>query len=53
MGWDTRSITITGHVSRHNSDQDDLDDSLFDELEHRIQMIVKERQYETLNVMIL
>lgn len=49
MGWDQREIRIIGHVSRHNSPKDVMDDSLFDELQHRITMIVKERQYETLN----
>jgi len=53
MGWDQREIKIVGHVSRHNSDKDDLDDSLFDELEHRITMIVKEKQYNDLNLMII
>ena len=53
MGWDTRKIEIVGHVSRHNSDKDALDDSLFDELEHRIEMIVKEHRYESLNISII
>jgi hypothetical protein len=53
MGRETREIKIVGSVSRHNSEDDLIDDSLFDELEHRIQMIVKERQYERLGVIIV
>lgn len=46
-------VKVSAAVSRHNSDQDRLDDSLWEELQHRIEMIVNEHQYQTITAMVL
>jgi hypothetical protein len=48
MGWDSVSWDVTGHVSRHNSDNDKRDDALWEELIHRFGMICREHRYEPL-----
>lgn len=45
MGYGSKKITVTVRVSRHNSDQDRLDESAADELADRIRMIAGESRY--------
>jgi len=48
MGYDQKQILISARVSRHNSEQDQVDDGLFDDLANRIRQIVAEPQYESI-----
>lgn len=52
MGYDQKRILITARVSRHNSEQDQIDDGLFDELANRIRQIAAEPQYEGIELSI-
>jgi hypothetical protein len=52
VGWDSVRIVIDGHVSRHNSDQDQEDDWLMDELADRLRLIVAEHRYDSLGLMV-
>lgn len=49
MGYESARITVYATVSRHSSERDDRDDALVDELEKRIQAIVAEPKYRTIN----
>lgn len=40
MGYDTRKIKIIGRVSRHNSEQDAIDDQLWDDLREVIDSLI-------------
>ncbi len=53
MGREQKTITIYMYPSRHNSDQDLIDNSLVDELQTRIDLIVREHRYESLKAMIV
>lgn len=53
MGWDSRTLEITGHVSRHNSQQDKDDDADWEEFVERVNCIAKEHRYEKLNLMVI
>lgn len=48
MGWERKTIEISGSVSRHNSERDDRDDALWAELTGRLRMIVDDPRYEPL-----
>lgn len=53
MGYETRQITVIGRISRHNSEQDRIDEDLLEELENRILMIIKEHRYTSLSLDIM
>ena len=48
MGYDRRSMTVTVYVSRHNSEQDEIDDALFDDMVERIREIINDPKYADL-----
>lgn len=50
MGWDKVELRIMGRVSRHNSQQDKDDDSDWEELRHRIELIIREHRYDRLEL---
>lgn len=50
MGWDRVSMEVHGHTSAHNSDQDAIDDALWDEFTHRVQAIAREHRYASLDL---
>jgi hypothetical protein len=52
MGREVRRLTISGTVSRHNSDEDTRDDADWEDLQHRVSMIARERRYENLEIVI-
>lgn len=43
-------MEVAGRVSRHNSDNDVLDDGLWEEFCHRVRMIAREHRYERLGL---
>lgn len=45
MGRETFDITTSVRLSRHNSDQDDIDDALAHDLAQRIKAIAEEPKY--------
>lgn len=53
MGTELRIIEVHGLLSDHNSDQDKIDESLWEELRCRITMIAKEHRYESLMLDVL
>jgi hypothetical protein len=50
MGRERRRLVVVGSVSRHNSDQDVMDDFLWEELRGRIEAICAEHRYEPLDL---
>jgi hypothetical protein len=53
MGRKQERLTVAAHVSRHNSEQDDIDDKLWEELSNDILEVTKNPKYESINAMIL
>lgn len=53
MGRQWEDFTISASLSRHNSDQDITDDGLWEELQQRIELILREHRYEPINPMVL
>lgn len=53
MGVDRRTLQIDGYVSRHNSDQDRLDDSQWQEFVDRVALIAREHRYDSLDINIV
>lgn len=53
MGYTSESITISVTLSRHNSDQDRQDNADWQELQERIEMIVREHRYEGISAMVV
>lgn len=45
MGYDIVDYRITASVSRHNSDQDEEHDALWEEVKKRIQEIIDDPKY--------
>jgi hypothetical protein len=54
MGYDTRQLTITARVSRHNSEQDVIDDLAWERLRLEIEdeLHAHPERYEPINVQI-
>lgn len=50
MGWTQVKLEVVGRVSSHNSDQDRLDDSAWEEFCDRVQMIAREHRYADLGL---
>jgi hypothetical protein len=50
MGWDRRTVVVTGRVSRHNSEQDRIDDDLMEEFTGRVRAITREHRYSSLQL---
>lgn len=50
MGWTYVKFQMRGHVSSHNSEQDDIDHDLWEEFTDRIRAIAKEHRYESLDL---
>lgn len=44
-------LTVVASVSRHNSEQDDVDDALVEDLRTRLEAIAHEDKYESIRVM--
>jgi hypothetical protein len=40
VGWERREFKVMGHVSRHNSHRDRVDDVLWDEVVKRFQRVL-------------
>lgn len=53
MGTQQVKLEVYGSVSRHNSDKDRQHDSLWEELRHRVEMIVREHRYEEISPQVL
>lgn len=53
MGREGKSITVIATVSRHNSEQDDIDNYNWDDLVSRIENIVNEPRYERICAMVV
>jgi hypothetical protein len=51
MGRQWEDFKISASLSRHNSEQDIIDNSLWEELQERIKLIVMEHRYEPINPM--
>lgn len=52
MGYDVGKIEVTYRVSRHNSEQDKIDDLTAERLYLEIAELVKESRYDNLRVMV-
>lgn len=50
MGWERVTMTATGQVSRHNGDQDRLDDAAWEEFCERVRAIAAEHRYDSLEI---
>ncbi len=48
MGRETQSTTIRASVSRHNSEQDEIDDALWEEIRNRIDVLIREPRYRNM-----
>lgn len=46
MGRDSREAKIAASVSDHNSEQDDIDEKLWEELLEEIRAVVRQPKYE-------
>lgn len=53
MGRQWEEIKVAAHLSRHNSDQDEIDNALWEELQERISLIIMEHRYEPINPMVI
>ena len=51
MGRTFIQATLTASLSRHNSDNDQIDNALWRSLMERIRCLVTEPQYESLGIM--
>jgi hypothetical protein len=49
MGRDRRTATIYASVSRHNSEQDDIDDALWDELIDAVRDLISDPRYDSIS----
>lgn len=52
MGRQWVEFKVCAGLSRHNSEQDDIDNELWEELQERIRLIVKEHRYEPILPMV-
>lgn len=50
MAWDMVRMEVHGHTSAHNSDQDEVDDSLWEEFARRVEAIAAEHRYASLRL---
>jgi len=50
VGWEQKTITILGLVSRHNSEHDREDDELWADAQKRIGEIVEDPKYGDINL---
>lgn len=48
MGREQASFTVYATVARHNSEQDRIDDDLWEELQRRVRAICREHRYESI-----
>lgn len=48
LGWHGRSVSIYGRVSRHYSDQDEIDDKLWEDFKKRVMEIIEDKKYDSL-----
>lgn len=53
MGRQWEDFTVSASLSRHNSDQDEIDNALWEELQVRIRLIIMEHRYDPINPMII
>lgn len=51
MGWEAREIRINGHVSKHNSYRDAVDEILWKEVCRQIREIVNNSDFENLRLL--
>lgn len=52
MGYETRRIEVVVSLSRHNSDEDERDDQLFDDLLYDIKVVAGYARYKPLGPMV-
>jgi hypothetical protein len=52
VGRELQELKVSASLSRHNSDDDHLDDSSWEELKDRIELICRERRYERISPMV-
>lgn len=52
MGREYRTISVTCSVSRHNSEQDDLDEAAYDHMREAIEQLVKHSHYQDISPMV-
>lgn len=52
MGYETKTVTITGHASRHNSWRDRRDDALWEGFLDALEDLVKDPQWAALELML-
>jgi hypothetical protein len=51
MGWEGRALTITAALSNHNSEQDVIDEQLWEDLKRRIEALLSEEKYKPISPM--
>ena len=49
MGRETKEMTVCAWVSRHNSEQDEKDEALWEELRRRIGEVCEEPQFASID----
>lgn len=50
MGWTQVRTEIYAHLSSHNSEQDGIDDDLWEEFSDRVKAIAAEHRYKSLGI---
>jgi len=51
MGRNQVELKVTAALSSHNSEQDEIDEALWEEIEERIKAIISESRYEDIRPM--
>lgn len=50
MGWDSVRWSVSGRVSRHNLENDDIDNALWDEVVKRLEEVRDDPKFERLGL---
>lgn len=52
MGRQWEDFKVCASLSRHNSEQDIIDDALWEEFQERVRLIAMEHRYEPINLLV-
>lgn len=53
MGYDMARLEVVASLSRHNINQDDVDDALWEELYERVVQICQEKKFQSIRLMVV
>lgn len=52
MGWKQEELKVVWRQSNHNSEQDEIDEKLGEDLENRIRNLCNEEKYQSIDPMV-